>query len=134
MQYQRPEVRGFVNIDFWRTTNMSEPLRHMPLALCRPGSLDGADIVPSQMIGIAPDEKVSNHLALRFNPKQAWAYFPHMRSDEMLAFKLAEFWKDDPGAPAQNVFHTAFAHPDTPADAEERQSCEHRIGVLILDD
>lgn len=133
-QYARPEVRGFVNVDFWRTTNMAEPLRHMPLALCRPASLDRSDIVEMQMVGIAPDRNVSNHLMLRLNPEQSWAYYAEMRSDELLAFKLCEFWKNDPDAPPQNVFHTAFEHPDTPADAEHRQSCEHRVGVLILHD
>lgn len=133
-EYERPDVRAFVNIDFWRTTNMSGPLQHMPLALCRPASLEQADIIPSRMRGIAPGENLTNHLALRFNSNQRWTYFPHMRSDEVLAFKLCEFWKDDPDARAQNVFHTAFADPNTPADAEERQSCEHRVGVLLLAD
>jgi hypothetical protein len=133
-QYNRPEVRGFLQIDFWRTTNMSEPLRHMPLALCQPASLDAADIVPTQMIGIAPERNTTRHLVLRFNPQQQWFYFPEMASDELLAFKLCEFWKDDEDARPQNVFHTAFAHPDTPDDAEHRQSCEHRVGVMILRD
>ena len=133
-RYGRPDVRGFVSVDFWRTTNMREPLQHMPLALCRPESLDRADIVPTQMIGIARDRNVSNHLTLRFNPAQSWAYYSGIRSDEMLAFKLCEFWKDDADAAPQNVFHTAFEHPGTPPRAEHRQSCEHRVGVLILDD
>ena len=132
-QYARPEVRGFVNVDFWRTTNMTEPLRHMPLAMCRPASLARDDIIECEMVGIARERNVSNHLLLRFNPAQAWGYYPGIRSDELLAFKLCEFWKDDPDAPPQNVFHTAFNHPETPADAEHRQSCEHRVGVLILD-
>ncbi len=133
-RYNRPEVRGFVNVDFWRTTNMSEPLQHMPLALCRPASLDSADIVPTEMRGIARDGNVSNHLTLRFNPAQSWAYYSGIRPDEMLAFKLCEFSKDDADAAPQNVFHTAFEHPGTPPDAEHRQSCEHRVGVLILAD
>lgn len=133
-QYEREDARGFVNIDFWRTTNMSRPLQHMPLALCRPDSLDRSDIIPATMKGIAPEGRESHHLMLRHNPAHAWAYFPEMRSDEVLAFKLSEFWKDDPEARPQNVFHTAFVDPGTPAGAEERQSCEHRIGVLILRD
>ena len=132
-QYHRPEVRGFVQVDFWRVTNMREPLRHMPLAVCRPASLDAADIVPTEMIGIAPDRNKSRHLVLRFNRDQQWFYFPEMTRDEVLAFKLGEFWKEGAAAP-QNVFHTAFELPDTPADAEQRQSCEHRVGVLILRD
>ena len=133
-RFEQPDVLGFVSVDFWRTTNMSEPLRHMPLAVCRPDSIDRSDIVPTAMIGIAPERRETRHLTLRFNPAQEWLYFPEMTADELLAFKLCEFRKDDPGAHPQNVFHTAFAHPDTPADAEQRQSCEHRVGVLILRD
>jgi hypothetical protein len=133
-QYERPEVRAFVQIDFWRTTNMRERLRHMPLALCRPASIETSDIIPTEMIGIAPDGNKSRHLVLRFNAGQEWFYFPEMAPDELLAFKLCEFSKDDESAPPQNVFHTAFADPETPEDAEHRQSCEHRVGVLILRD
>jgi hypothetical protein len=133
-QYDRPDVRGFVSVDFWRTTNMSGPLRHMPLALCCPNSLDRADIVPVGMVGIAPDRRESRHLVLRYNPAQQWAYFPEMEPDDLLAFKLCEFSKDGSDSSPQNVFHTAFEHPDTPEDAEHRQSCEHRVGVLLLRD
>ncbi|MEO7277522.1 MAG: CmcJ/NvfI family oxidoreductase [Sphingomicrobium sp.] len=132
--FDRAEVSGYVNVDFWRTTNMSGPLEHMPLALCRPASLDRADIVPTSMVGIAPERRETRHLTLRYNPSQSWVYFPGMEADELLAFKLCEFWKDDPDGQPQNVFHTAFEHPDTPADAEHRQSCEHRVGVFVLRD
>ena len=133
-RYRQPDVEGFMSIDFWRTTNMRQPLRHMPLALCAPGSLDRADILPMDFIGIAPEGRTSHHLALRFNPQQQWYFYPEMTTEEVLAFKLCEFRKDDPDAPPQNCFHSAFDHPDTPAGAEERQSCEHRVGVLILRD
>ena len=132
-QFERPEVRGFVQIDFWRTTHMHEPLRHMPLALCRPASVDAADIVPTRMIGIAPNRAQSRHLVLRFNPAQQWVHFPAMTNDEVLAFKLCEFTKDEYGARPQNVFHTAFELP-TSEEVEPRQSCEFRVGVLILRD
>jgi hypothetical protein len=133
-RYRRDDVAGFVSIDFWRTTNMSGPLRHMPLAVCAPNSLELDDILPMEFIGIAPEGHTSFHLGLRFNPGQQWYFYPEMTGDEVLAFKLCEFWKDDPAAAPQNCFHTAFADPDAPADAEERQSCEHRVGVLILRD
>lgn len=133
-RYSRDEVAGFMQIDFWRTTNMQGPLQHMPLALCAPRSLRRSDILPMQFLGIAPDDQMSHHLALRYDSGQKWYFYPEMTRDEVLAFKLCEFWKDDPDAQPQNCFHTAFAHPETPADAEERQSCEHRVGVLILRD
>ncbi len=103
----------------------------MPLALCEPNSLDTADIFSSRMVGIAPEGRTSHHLSLRYNPAQRWVYYPAMTNDEVIAFKLNEFRKGDGHRP-QNVFHTAFADPGAPSDAEHRQSCEHRVGVLLL--
>lgn len=128
--YERPEVSGLVWIDFWRTTNMSGPLEHMPLALCDPTSIEKGDVVPVAMTGIAPQNRQSRHLSLRFNARQRWYHYPAMRSDELLAFKLAEFWKA--GTPVRNCFHSAFDHPGTPAAAQKRQSCELRVAVLVL--
>ena len=114
---------------------MAGPLLHMPLALCDPRSVDIVDLIPTAMTGIAPSGLPTNHVALRFNPNQRWYYYPEMRIAEVLAFKLFECRKDDPGPSRfRSVFHTAFADPVTPADAEERQSCEHRVGVVILRD
>jgi hypothetical protein len=31
-----------------------------------------------------------------------------------------------------SCFHTAFEHPETPEDAQRRQSCEHRVNVFLL--
>jgi hypothetical protein len=133
-RYSRDDVAGFMSIDFWRTTNMAGPLQHMPLAVCAPKSLERSDILPMEFIGIAPEPNLTHHLALRYNPAQQWYFYPQMTGDEVLAFKLCEFWKDDPDAQPQNCFHSAFPDPSAPLDAEERQSCEHRVGVLILRD
>jgi hypothetical protein len=133
-RYACDDVAGFISIDFWRTTNMEKPLEHMPLAICDPNSLDRMDALPCEMVGIAPENRTTHHLVLRFNIGQRWYYYPKMTRDELLAFKLCEFWKDDSDAKPQNVFHSAFPEPASPADAEVRQSCEHRVGVLILRD
>ena len=132
--YAREEVSGLVSIDFWRTTNMDAPLRHMPLALCDPNSVEGADMIPTTTQTVAPAGRTTHHIVLRHNPGQEWYYYPEMTSSEVIAFKMCEFWKDDPDAAPQNVFHTAFCDPSTPPDAEERQSCEHRAAVFILRD
>jgi hypothetical protein len=133
--YERDEVEAFMIIDFWRPTNMAGPLQHMPLALCDPQSVDIADLVPTAMTGIAPSGLPTNHVALRYNPHQHWYYYPGMSTREVLAFKLFECRKADPDPSRfRSVFHTAFADPDAPSDAEERQSCEHRVGVVILRD
>lgn len=133
--FERNEVEAFMVIDFWRPTNMARPLMHMPLALCDPSSVEISDLVPTAMTGIAPSGLPTNHVALRYSPRQRWYYYPRMRTDEVLAFKLFECRKDDPETTRfRSVLHTAFADPDAPADAEERQSCEHRVGVTILRD
>jgi hypothetical protein len=131
--YERDEVEAFLQIDFWRPTAMTEPLRHMPLAFCDPTSVEIADLVPVEMMGVAPSERAARHVGLRYNPTQRWYYYPRMRTDEVLAFKLFECWKEDPEPGRfRSIFHTAFAEPDAPADAELRQSCEHRVGVFVL--
>jgi hypothetical protein len=132
--YLREEVAGFVSIGFWRTINMEEPLQHMPLAVCDPNSLDPSDIVPTTSTIIAPAGRTTHHLVLRHSPRHAWYYYPHMTGAEVVAMKACEFWKDDPRAQPQNVFHAAFHHPDTPANAERRESCDQRVGVMTLRD
>ena len=133
--YEREAVEAFMVVDFWRPTNMAGPLLHMPLALCDPTSVDIADLVPTAMTGIAPSGLPTHHVALRYNPDQRWYYYPRMRIDEVLAFKLFECRKDDPEPGGfRSVFHTAFVDPAAPQDAEERQSCEHRVGIGLLRD
>lgn len=130
--YARDEVEGLVWIDFWRTTNMAAPLEHMPLALCDISTLSEADLVPTRLTGIALEGRETHHLSLRFNAGQRWYHYPRMRDDEILAFQLTAFWKE-PRGPG-NCFHSAFTDPGAPADAEPRQSCEYRIGVMVLRD
>jgi hypothetical protein len=132
--YARDDVAGFVSIGFWRTVNMQRPLQHMPLAMCDPNSIDRGDIVATTSTIIAPSGRVTHHTVLRHDAGQAWYYYPSMTGDELIAMKACQFWKDDPAAHPQNVFHAAFHHPETPAGAEPRQSFDHRLGVLILRD
>lgn len=131
-RYDGDDVEGLVWVDFWRLTNMTAPLEHMPLALCDTGSLAADDLVPTAYTGIASEGRETRHLSLRYNPGQRWYYYPRMTCDEMLAFKLGEFTKAS--GPQKNCFHTAFRDPAAPSDAEQRQSCEYRVGVLLLRD
>jgi len=131
--FDSPAVERYLLIDFWRTTGMDAPLRHMPLALCDPDSVDPADIVPTDIYGIAPAGRSVPQMAVRRNPGQAWYYYPGMTGDEVLAFKLFDCSKDDPQA-MRTCFHTAFADPAAPDDAEPRRSCEFRVGVYVLKD
>lgn len=131
--YARDEVAGFMSVGFWRTINMRQPLRHLPLSMCDPNSVAREDIVPTTSTIIAPNARTTHHLVLRHDPNQAWYYYPQMTRDEVVVMKACEFWKG-PEMHPQNVFHTAFDDPTTPADAEPRQSCDHRLGVWIYRD
>ena len=131
-RYERDDVAGLIWLNFWRPTNMAAPLEHMPLAICEPDSLDERDLVRTAMTGLAPEGRETHHLSLRFNAGQRWFWYPQMGCDEVIAFKLAEFWKTP--SPLRNCFHSAFRHPDTRPGAEERQSCELRVSVLVLKD
>jgi len=130
--FERDEVEEFVALDFWRTTNMDGPLKHMPLALCDPSSIDQADIIPTALEGIAPGGALTHHVSLAHNEQQRWYYYPDMTPDEVLVFKLFQLRKDDVSQPYRACFHTAFEDPTAPADAPPRQSCEHRVSVLLL--
>ena len=91
-------------------------------------------MIPTTTRTIAPGGGVTRHLVLRYNPAQDWSYYPEMTGAEVLAMTVCGFWKDNLEARPKNVFHTAFRDPATPADAEPRQSCEYRVGVMILRD
>ena len=103
----------------------------MPLTVCDPASVDLDDIVPTDVYGITPQGRPARNMALRRNPAQKWYYYPEMTGAEVLAFKLFDCRKDEPGA-LRSCFHTAFADPTAPADAEPRSSCEFRVGVYVL--
>jgi hypothetical protein len=130
--WDREGVEGFMVIDFWRTTNMGGPLEHMPLALCDPGSVEVADVVPTGLLNFSPTGKPTNNLGLRWREAHRWWFYPRMREDEVLAFKLFEIRKSDTGPVVRGCFHAAFADASAPQDARPRQSCEHRVPVWLL--
>ncbi len=132
--FERDEVEGFVSLDFWRTTGMAGPLKHMPLALCDPTSLDAADIIPTALEGIAPGGGATHHVSLAHNKDHRWYYYPDMEAHEVLVFKLFQLMRNADAQPYRACFHTAVEDPAAPADAQPRQSCEHRVSVMLLRD
>ena len=133
-RFEQDDVQGFMVLDFWRTTGMAGPLKHMPLALCDPASVDIADIVPTALDGIAPGGATTHHIGLRHNPRQRWFYYPEMTADEVLVFKLFQLMRSEDPQPYRGCFHSAVEDPATPRDAQPRQSCEHRVSVMLLKD
>lgn len=128
---EQDDVDTFVVLDFWRPT-MDEPLRHMPLALCDPNSIDSDDMISSALEGLAPKLDTTLHISLKHNPAQRWYYYPEMTPDEVLVFKLFEFRKGEEPQRFRACLHCAVEDPSTPPDAKPRQSCEHRVSVMLL--
>lgn len=133
-QYERPEVEGFIMVDFWRPLYLKGPLEHMPLAVCNPNTVNVDDIVPTGLVDFSPTGKPTNQMALRFDSGQKWYYYPRMTNDEVMVFKIFQVFKRDTRPRLQSCFHSAFSEPGAPSDATERQSCEHRVGIFIMKD
>lgn len=133
-RYEQDDVEGFVVINFWRTVYSNGPLLHMPLGVCDPRSVELDDCVPVGLLELTPTGKPTNQLSLRQNPGQVWYYYPAMTGDEALAFKNFECSKNAVDPYVNSCFHSAFEHPGTPPDVEERQSCEHRASIYLLRD
>ncbi len=107
----------FAFINVWR------PIRHAaldwPLALCDARTISADDLVETD---IEYPGRRGEIYHLRYNPRQRWCVMPAMQLDEALLIKCA----DTRAGRAQLAAHTAFAHPDTPADAPPRESIEFR--------
>ena len=133
-RFDRKEVRGYMMINFWRTVHMSQPLQHMPLGVLDASSVAREDMVSTGLKGFTTSGRITNQLSLRYNEEQLWYYYPRMTINEVLVLNLFEYHKTDDGSRVYNTYHSAFEEPNPSGKVEERQSCEHRVGVFLLND
>ena len=132
-RFDENDVTGCTVLNFWRSVSQT-PIRHMPLCVLDPNTVEPADIIKSGLSDYpAINGELTNQLSLRYNPTQRWYYYPEMTHEETLVFKIFDHFKATPDAALRNCYHTAFEDPNTPADAEERQSCEQRVTVFFRD-
>ena len=89
-------------------------------------------MVESGLLDFSPTGRPTRQVSVRYNPGQRWFYYPEMTTNEVLAFKIFHCLKADAHPRLRTCFHSAFADPTAPADAEPRKSCEHRAGVFLL--
>jgi hypothetical protein len=61
--------------------------------------------------------------ACAYNPKHHWYWFPRMRREEALVFKVYDSQKE---GVARWTAHTAFEDPTSPPNARPRESIEIR--------
>ena len=72
--------------------------------------------------------RVGQTYAVNYNPAHRWYWFPRMRRDEALVFKVFDSEKD---GRARFTPHTSFDDPGTPPGAPPRQSIEARALVFF---
>ena len=110
--------RRFAIIQVWRAIN--QPIQSNPLAIA-----DASSIAPEDLL-IAErryPHRVGQTYRLQYSPGHRWFYFPEMRRDEALVFKVFDSEKD---GRARFTPHTSFDDPSTPPGARPRQSIEAR--------
>lgn len=108
----------FAIIQVWRA--IKGPILSHPLAIADARSLAPGDLLVAERR--YPD-RVGQTYRVKYNPAHRWFYFPQMRRDEALVFKVFDSEKD---GRARFTAHTSFDDPASPADAPPRQSIEAR--------
>ena len=110
--------RRFAIIQVWRP--IRHPVESWPLAIADAQSLAPADMVVTERR--YPD-RIGQTSAVTYNPAHRWYWFPRMRPDEALVFKVYDSLKD---GRARFTAHTAFDDPTTTPHARPRESIEIR--------
>ena len=111
-------ARRFAIIQVWRAIN--RPIRSKPLAITDAKSVAAEDLLVAER---RYPHRVGQTYQLKYNAAHRWFYFPEMRRDEALVFKVYDSLKD---GRARFVPHTAFDDPAAPPDAAPRESIEAR--------
>jgi len=110
--------RRFAIVQVWRPIRL--PVESFPLAICDARTLATDDLVISER---RYPSRVGQTYAITYNPQHQWYWFPRMRRDEALVFKVYDSMKD---GRARWTAHTAFDDPSSPPNARPRESIEIR--------
>lgn len=108
----------FQIVQVWRPINV--PAQRSPLAICDASTIADDDLILTEL---HYEDRVGEIYHLGYNPAHRWFYFPDMRPDEALVFKVYDSVKD---GRARYTAHGAFVHPSAPVTAPPRQSIEVR--------
>jgi hypothetical protein len=111
-------TRRFAIIQVWRA--IGQPIESNPLAIADARSVAFEDFMMAER---RYPSRVGQTYRLKHNPDHRWFYFPRMRRDEALVFKVFDSAND---GRARFTPHTSFDDPTTPPGAAPRQSIEVR--------
>jgi hypothetical protein len=115
--------RRMAIIQVWRAINT--PIARNPLAIADARSLEPADFIAAERR--FPD-RVGEIYQFKYNPAHRWTWFPNMRRDEALVFKVYDSQTD---GRARWGAHTSFDDPATAPNAAPRESIEIRAFVFF---
>ena len=110
--------RRFAIVQVWRAIN--QPIESNPLAIADARSVAPTDLLVAER---KYPHRIGQTYRLKHNPNHRWFYFPRMRRDEALVFKVYDSQND---GRARFTPHTSFSDPTTPPGAPPRQSIEVR--------
>jgi hypothetical protein len=110
--------RRFAIIQVWRAIN--QPIQSNPLAVADAKSVAMEDLMVAER---RYPHRVGQTYRLKYNPNHRWFYFPEMRREEALVFKVYDSAND---GRARFTPHTSFNDPASPPAAPPRQSIEVR--------
>lgn len=117
--------KRFAIIQVWRPIRL--PIDANPLTMCDSRSCKPEDFLIAER---RYPHRVGETYRMQYNPAHEWYYFPHMRRDEALVFKVYDSAKD---VGARFTPHTSFTDPSTPANAPARESIEARAFAFFDD-
>jgi hypothetical protein len=110
--------RRFAIVQVWRPIRL--PVESFPLAICDARSVSIDNFVISER---RYPNRVGQTYAITYNPDHKWFWFPRMRREEAIVFKVFDSLKD---GRARWTAHTAFDDPTSPPNARPRESIEIR--------
>ncbi len=116
-------TRRFAIVQVWRA--IRNPIQSNPLAICDARTLSADSLIASER---RFPHRVGETYRISYDPGQRWFYFPQMRRDEALVFKVFD---SDTGGRARFTAHTSFVDPTTPPGAPPRESIEMRAFVFF---
>jgi len=112
----------FAIIQVWRAAypTATQPIVSNPLAMADARSVAAEDLLIAER---RYPNRVGQTYRLKYSPAHRWFYFPEMRRDEAIVFKVYDSAQD---GRARFTPHTSFQDPATPPGAAPRQSIEAR--------
>jgi len=116
-------TRRFAIVQVWRP--IRNPIQSNPLAICDARTLSTDSLIASER---RFPHRVGETYRISYDPNQRWFYFPEMRRDEALVFKVFESETD---GRARFTAHTSFVDPTTSTGAPPRESIEMRALVFF---